>query len=267
MEHRLDLRLLNKQMSVTVVGAGGTGSQVVAGLAQLHFAMVSLGHQHGLHVTLVDDDTVSDANIGRQMFYPSDVGQPKATVLVNRVNLTMGMAWEAKVGRIDSRSSLRSDIVVGCVDNRKARKSILQAMGNNGGYWMDFGNRQHDGQVILGQVKASWDTKGKERLPHVGDLFPELIDPSLDAEDDMPSCSLAEALEKQSLFVNRSVAVWGLNMLWELFRHGKLDYHGVFVNLQSGRASSLPVDPEAWARFGYPAKKARKQKAKQANSA
>lgn len=261
MEHRLDLRLLNKRVDITVVGAGGTGSQVVAGLAQLHYALVSLGHQHGLHVTLVDDDTVSEANIGRQMFYPSDVGQAKASVLVNRVNLTMGLAWNAETERISGASSLRTDIVIGCVDNRKARKAILQAM-SNGGYWLDFGNRQHDGQVILGEVKAAWDKKAKERLPHVGDLFPELINPSLDAEDNMPSCSLAEALEKQSLFVNRSVAVWGLNMLWELFRHGKLDYHGVFVNLKSGRASSLPVDPEAWARFGYPAKKVRTRKAK-----
>lgn len=262
MEHRLDLRLLNKQVKIVVVGAGGTGSQVVAGLAQLHFAMVSLGHQYGLHVTLVDDDLVSEANIGRQMFYPSDVGQPKATVLVNRVNLTMGLAWEACVDRIASDSNLRADIVVGCVDNRHARKSILQAVSGNGAYWLDFGNRSNDGQVIFGEVIPKWQKKSPDRLPHVGDLFPELIDPSLDAEDDAPSCSLAEALEKQSLFVNRSVAVWGLNMLWELFRHGKLDYHGVFVNLKSGRASSLPVDPAAWARFGYPAKKARKQKAK-----
>lgn len=263
MEHRLDLRLLNKQVKIVVVGAGGTGSQVVAGLAQLHFAMVSLGHQYGLHVTLVDDDLVSEPNIGRQMFYPSDVGQPKATVLVNRVNLTMGLAWEAKVGRLGSDSRVNADIVIGCVDNRKARQSIMQALQNcGGGLWLDFGNRTHDGQVILGEVSPSWGAKSKERLPHVGDLFPELIDPTLDADDDLPSCSVADALQKQSLFVNRSVAVWGLNMLWELFRHGKLDYHGVFVNLQSGRASSLPVSPEAWARFGYPPKRTRKQKAK-----
>ena len=265
MEHRLDLRLLNKRVDVTVVGAGGTGSQVVAGLAQLHHALVSLGHPQGLRVTLVDDDTVSEANIGRQMFYPSDVGQPKATVLVNRVNLTMGLAWRAVTNRIDAASQLRTDIVIGCVDNRKARQSILSAMSGAGGYWLDFGNRQHDGQVILGQVQGTWDTPISERLPHVGDLFPELIDPSQDAADDMPSCSLADALEKQSLFVNRGVAVWGLNMLWELFRHGKLDYHGVFVNLKTGRASSLPVSQEAWARFGYPAKKTRKRKAKRAS--
>ncbi|RXS41382.1 thiamine biosynthesis protein ThiF, partial [Streptococcus pyogenes] len=28
-------------------------------------------------------------------------------------------------------------------------------------------------------------------------------------------------------------------------------YSGVFVNLEAGRTSPLPVDPEAWARFGY----------------
>jgi len=265
MEHRLDLHLLNKQVEIVVVGAGGTGSQVIAGLAQLHYALVSLGHQYGLRVTLVDDDIVSEANIGRQMFYPSDIGHYKADVLINRVNLTMGLNWESACQRIGSNSTMRADILIGCVDNRKARKHMLEALSRNGGYWLDYGNRAHDGQIILGQVLPSWARKEEQkgRLPHVGDLFPELIDPALDAEDDAPSCSLAEALERQSLFVNRSVAVWGLNMLWELFRHGKLDYHGVFVNLKSGRASSLPVDEQAWARFGYPAKKPRKR-AKQA---
>lgn len=263
MEHRLDLHLLNKQVDVVVVGAGGTGSQVIAGLAQLHYALLSLGNQYGLHVTLIDDDLVSEANIGRQMFYPSDIGHPKAEILINRINLTMGLTWEAEAARVVANANIRADILIGCVDNRKARKHMLEALSSNGGYWLDYGNREHDGQVILGQVLPSWSRKEeqKARLPHVGDLFPELIDPSLDAEDDAPSCSLADALQKQSLFVNRSVAVWGLNMLWELFRHGKLDYHGVFVNLKSGRASSLPVDEQAWARFGYPAKKKRKRKA------
>jgi hypothetical protein len=45
-------------------------------------------------------------------------------------------------------------------------------------------------------------------LPHALDLYPQVIDPSLDAEDDVPRCSLADALEKQALFINTAVAIF-----------------------------------------------------------
>jgi PRTRC genetic system ThiF family protein len=90
------------------------------------------------------------------------------------------------------------------------------------------------------------------RLPHAGDLLPEIVDESQEAEDDTPSCSLADALDKQSLFVNRGVSLYALNLLWELFRYGQIAYHGVFVNLKNARTTPLPVDPAAWSRFGYP---------------
>lgn len=69
-------------------------------------------------------------------------------------------------------------------------------------------------------------------------------------DDTAPSCSLAEALERQELFVNQAVATWALELLWRLFRYGRVEWHGAFVNLASGRATPLPVDPEAWARMG-----------------
>ena len=42
------------------------------------------------------------------------------------------------------------------------------------------------------------------RLPTVAELFPEIID-TRGREDNAPSCSLAEALERQELFVNQAV--------------------------------------------------------------
>ena len=88
-------------------------------------------------------------------------------------------------------------------------------------------------------------------MPHVGELFPEIIDPKVVDPDEGPSCSLAEALTKQSLFINRTLVAHGMAMLWELLHTGEIDHHGVFVNLKTGRANSLAVDPKAWARFGY----------------
>ena len=121
------------------------------------------------------------------------------------------------------------------------------------------------GQVILGEFKNQRRDKDRTvaRLPTVADLFPETCDPSLEGEDTGPSCSLAEALEKQSLFVNRGVALYALNLLFELFRYGGLSHHGVFVNLKNARTSPLPIDPETWKRFGYGVKPKRSRKTKQ----
>ena len=82
LQHRLPAKLLNKRVEILLVGAGGTGSRVLEKLVCLHRALIAKGHPAGLMVTVVDPDTVSAANIGRQAFYPGDIGCYKADVLV-----------------------------------------------------------------------------------------------------------------------------------------------------------------------------------------
>jgi PRTRC genetic system ThiF family protein len=207
-----------------------------------------------------DDDTVSEFNVGRQGFYPNDVGQYKATLLVNRLNLLMGTNWKAEPRRVDSKLNLYGDMVIGCVDSRRARHAIAQAAKRGKvRYYLDCGNETDRGQVILGEFgKARHD-----RLPHVGDLFPDLLNPKNDKGDDAPSCSMADALRKQSLVINQAISVQAFNLLWSLFRNGGLNFSGVFVNLATGRTNPIPIDPAAWSRFGYdapkpPVKKTRK---------
>jgi PRTRC genetic system ThiF family protein len=220
--------------------------------------MIELGHPEGLNVSVYDPDVVSKTNVGRQAFYPSDIGLSKAEILVHRCNMLMQTSWTAHKEKITGNTRLpRTDIVIGCVDNRAARKAILASIEKNydSTYYLDFGNRAHDGQVILGQIASRVGGAGQDEvlLPHVANLFPEIVDASLDDKDDTPSCSLAEALEKQSLFINDTVANAGMNLLWELFRYGQISYHGIFINNKTGRVNPLAIDPEAWKRFGYDA--------------
>ncbi|KAI3590455.1 UBA/THIF-type NAD/FAD binding fold (plasmid) [Cupriavidus sp. U2] len=246
--HRIPAEMTTRAWQVAVVGAGGTGSALLPNLARLHHAMLELGHPGGIDCTVYDDDTVSETNVGRQGFYPVDVGQPKATLIVNRLNNLMGTRWDAETRRIGNDDRFDCDLVIGCVDTRSARKAILDAMQRGeGGYYLDCGNESDSGQVILGQVGGP----AAERLPHVGDLYPELLDPKGDKADTAPSCSMAEALQKQSLVINPVIAVQAYNLLWTLFRTGTLQYCGAFVSLATGRTSPLPLDPVAWERFGY----------------
>jgi len=86
-------------------------------------------------------------------------------------------------------------------------------------------------------------------LPTAPELFPELINAKLDKKDRLPPCSALEALERQEPFVNQTLAYQALAMLARLFRYGRLSYHGGFVNLRTGRTTSLAVDPVLWRRM------------------
>src|SRR3977135_525973 len=89
-EHHIPRELLHKQVRVTVVGCGGTGSAIVAGLPYLHQAMLAWRHPPGLDVTLVDGDRISRTNCVRQPFSESEIGLYKSTVLATRINLFWG---------------------------------------------------------------------------------------------------------------------------------------------------------------------------------
>ena len=90
-EHTLPRDLLGQRaVRVLVVGAGGTGSAIVMGLPYLDQAMRVWGRSSGLEVVMMDADTVSETNCVRQPFSISDIGQNKATVLINRINLFWG---------------------------------------------------------------------------------------------------------------------------------------------------------------------------------
>jgi PRTRC genetic system ThiF family protein len=258
MKHYLHSALATRAVKVLMVGAGGSGSRMLENLICLHRAMVALGHPAGLLVTVLDQDTVSPANVGRQAFYPSDVGSYKAVTLVNRANMALGtVQWRAVVGKINTKTTGLGnfDLVIGAVDNRSARLAIVRSLERAGGgirYYLDMGNRSADGQVVLGEVASGTrKTDSEWRLPHVGELFPELIDAARDkVEDDIPSCSLAEALEKQSLYVNTGVSLFASNILWQLLTKGELTNHGAFVNLEHMTVMPLEISHEAWARFG-----------------
>jgi hypothetical protein len=89
----------------------------------------------------------------------------------------------------------------------------------------------------------------KLRLRTVSELFPEVIQGELDG-DGLPSCSAAEALDRQEPFVNPTLANHTLGLLARLFRYGTISYHGGFVRLSSlSSVQALRVDPNHWQRF------------------
>ena len=209
MIHRLHPGLLRKPVRVLVVGCGGNGSAVAGGLAYLHQAMLVSGHPYGLDVTIMDGDVISATNCVRQPFTRYEIGHYKSVVLVSRMNLFWALNWKAIPQNLTEGSAMdHPDIVIGCVDSRAARKVIhVKVTGHESdtSYWLDLGNHATGGQFVLGQPWNWRNCRSAMRLRTVAELFPELIDSGLD-DDDQPSCSAADAIERQEPFVNQVLA-------------------------------------------------------------
>jgi hypothetical protein len=90
-EHVPVVNWRNRHIVVSIVGCGGTGSQIATGLPYLHQALLAAGHPYGLRVFLIDGDRISETNCVRQPFSRSEVGLYKVVVLINRLNLFWGL--------------------------------------------------------------------------------------------------------------------------------------------------------------------------------
>jgi len=246
--------LLNPTHPITValVGCGGTGSQVLTCLARMDFVLRGLGHP-GFYVQAYDPDVVTESNFGRQLFSPSEIEYNKAAALITRVNRFFGLAWEAN-GIPYCRHTVETidptNIVISCVDTVEARKELSDIWSNgnasgheydDGFYWMDFGNTQKTGQAVLGTWNEIKQPSGQpQKLPTVLELFYDEFERATE-EDQGPSCSLAEALSRQDLFINSTLAMLGMDILWKLIRETRIEYHGVFLNLETMKVNPIPI--------------------------
>ena len=250
--HYIHSELLKDKVRVLVVGCGGNGSAVVAGLPYLHQALLAHGHPEGIHVTLLDPDVISPTNCVRQPFSQSEIGLYKSVVLANRLNLFWGLDWKGIPERVDPKRWLDGvDIVIGCVDTRKARAAIAKCVEDwsEVDYWLDLGNNADSGQFVLGEPLNRRNRRRRLRLRTISELFPEVIQADLDG-DGLPSCSAAEALDRQEPFVNPTLANHALALLARLFRYGRISYHGAFLNLSPlADLQGLRVDPRCWQRL------------------
>jgi PRTRC genetic system ThiF family protein len=272
--HTVHKYLLAPQHAVTVnlIGCGGTGSQMLAKLGQIDHALraggLGMGQHPGLMVRVFDGDRVEPVNIGRQGFFPAEVGVNKAIALVTRVNRAFGTAWQGipfnydaslmvelarKKGVFRQEQTLRyANITITCVDTAKARIQIGKMLKsgnvahaqNKRYYWLDLGNARHTGQVVLGTVNTIPQPKDSKqsvkRLPTILKMFPNLK--KYDTEEIQGgACSLAESLQNQDLCVNSMMAEWGKKILWNLFKQMRITSHGVFVNLESMTVNPIPI--------------------------
>lgn len=239
------------ELTVNVIGCGGTGSQVLTSLGRMSYALKKLGHP-GLFVTAYDGDIVTGANCGRQLFSEQEIGANKAETLVSKLNFFFGTKWDS-VSDFYREDSEQANITITCVDTAKARLLVRDNLERTANayrndeccpfYWLDMGNLADRGQVVLGTApnrpaKQPNRNDVVDTMPDVTELF-DLT--AVKEKDQGPSCSLAEALSKQDLFINSTIANAGMAILWKMFSIGYLDTQGAFLNLSSMQMNPIRI--------------------------
>ncbi|MBE9599867.1 PRTRC system ThiF family protein [Pedobacter sp. MC2016-24] len=260
--HFVDSYLLNPTNPITVnlIGAGGTGSHMLHALARINFKLLTIG-KAGLQVNVFDPDQIEAPNLGRAEFMAHFIGVNKAVSIVAHINRKYGTNWKAlpefyqpfSLCAIPENRS--ASITICCVDSAKARFEIAEVLNvlsknsnnyrDNPMYCLDFGNNKYTGQVILSTVKEMRQPESAKFrpvafLPPVTQEYADLLGIPQE-ETAAPSCSLMEALDKQSLFINSALANLGGAMIDQMLDYGLLTKRGFFMNLESFRTEPIAV--------------------------
>lgn len=260
--HFLDNYLLSptNPIRINVIGAGGTGSKFMTALMEINHSLLELD-QPGLDVHLWDDDIVTPANVGRQRFAESERNLYKSQAIINRLNRWAGTNWRAETKKFERNiageipANAGASIYISCTDTVASRieiSEILQQLSkeygyhrDKGRYWLDLGNTKFSGQGILSTIgkidqPTSKTYKTFETLPSIIEEYGTVMQ-NLEQEDDTPSCSLAESLSKQDLFINSTIAHLGGSLLWNLLKTGMTENRGFFLNLQNFKSQPITV--------------------------
>jgi PRTRC genetic system ThiF family protein len=239
---------------VTVIGCGGTGSFVVEGLCRLP----ALKERK---IVLIDHDIVEEHNLRRQNFFAGDVGKFKSQVLAERLSrrysreITFSVYPYRPTMMIESDMgsgfmySPSSGILIGCVDDStSARKDISEYYRTGIGWWIDSGNAEHSGQVLIGNASKETLTKSAfvnneaRRLPLPTVQQPQLLQSAPKAERQM-DCAEAVEVGGQSPVINQFMATLVLDYVYRLLS-GTLKTMGTYINLEAGTMTAVAATPE-----------------------
>jgi PRTRC genetic system ThiF family protein len=208
------------ELTVMLVGVGGTGSALAPALARLAIHLRDRGV--GMKMVFVDPDVVERRNVWRQNFTEHEAGCFKADALAFRLNAAFGLDITAipvpfSAERFDEWTAGRerrmgANLIISAVDNHLARREIAEVVATQNGRWygLDLGNEQHSGQVLLGNVTdpavIKFDRLGLcTGLPSPYIQEPALLEPPPAAASPL-SCADLTQREEQSLVVNQQVA-------------------------------------------------------------
>lgn len=223
---------------VMIVGCGGTGGFVAEGLCRLLSLNVPL--------VLVDPDRVEERNLRRQNFFPEDQGELKSEALAHRLSRKYHRAIAYSVLPISLTPVGFNSLVIGCVDNGPARRDIAARFtatyGNTPAWWVDSGNGDNFGQILIGNRTGAAQHRTSER----GDRFYTLPLPTQQRPDllrQQPVVASCADLDEQGPTINRSMSALVIEVVRRLIA-GTCPWIQLYLDLELGILQPVLATPE-----------------------
>ncbi|EGQ9284646.1 PRTRC system ThiF family protein [Vibrio parahaemolyticus] len=239
-----DTLLTKRDLSIALVGCGGTGSFLAEELISLHNALVALDPHNNTRITFFDPSNVTEANLVRQKFFPTQIGLNKAEALVWTANNLYGKSFKAKPEAFNPTIHTDYDIIITALDKPSTRLNLYKTFRDTRRtrYWLDCGNDDRSGNVVLGELGMKKDNQ--VRLPTVCDLFD--YENLSDADSEIKSCSALESLTRQKLGINATCARLGGQLLFNLVIDASLTTHGAIFDIKDLYVTPLEINGNEW---------------------
>lgn len=258
MSYRIDARPLGdrgrggeERATIVLVGCGGTGSFLAEALCRLLM-------DRPADVYLVDMDRVERQNVGRQAFALADVGQFKAQALAERLarrfERTVGYAVQLYDAGLHAHvfrpQSGHLNLLVGCVDNSAARRTIAATLeGRSGVWWLDCGNGRNSGQVLLGNATRREMVRGAfypmsgicRALPAPPLQRPDLLNAPPEPARDL-DCAERIVQAEQGATINQVVAVVAASYV-EKMLDGTCTAMASYIDMEAGMVRTVYAEP------------------------
>lgn len=249
-----------------LIGCGGTGSWLAPSVARFARTMAEKFSKE-VSVCFVDPDVVEAKNIYRQNFCVAEVGHNKAVTLAKRYSTAwsiniLACAYKYSWQLVSNLGGYQFDgltVLIGCVDNREARRDIQTSIRNIGGtvFWLDCGNTRESGQVLLGrntpgdgistfpaEGKCAWlPLPSRQHKDLVAKNAPGTERKKKPSSTEGMSCAEIALLDEQGLTINQSIASIAADYLKRLLLTEDLDRFQTYIDLNSGSMKSTYITP------------------------
>jgi PRTRC genetic system ThiF family protein len=223
---------------VVIVGCGGTGGFVAEGLCRLLPPQVP--------IVLVDPDRVEARNLVRQNFFPEDLSQLKSEALAQRLSRKYNRSMAYSTLPVSLTPLGFNSLVIGCVDNGPARRDIAQKFnetyGNTPAWWVDAGNGENFGQVIIGNRNGLARYRDTEK----GDRFYSLPLPTQQRPEllrQQPKTMNCADLADQGPTINQSMAALVIEVVRRLIE-GTCSWIQLYLDMNLGILQPVLATPE-----------------------
>lgn len=220
-------------IGIIIVGVGGTGS-IYAGSICRYLATLQKEKGKDYKVLLIDGDIVEAKNLSRQLYTDEDINEKKALCFAEAIEETLGIevsVYDQYLDSIDTFQEILSSfsnsfevystflpIVIGCVDNHRARQILHQYFDKvRSCIYIDSANEYDYGEIVTG-VKEGDKILSQPK----GFYFPEVLTDNSPSKTEQ-SCGVINLSSPQHIVTNTMAATLLLSETINVLTSGKFE--------------------------------------------